>query len=89
MAFRDSSSVSANSSSLNIPIPATAVAGDFAIIFADFAFAISPVGGWTTLYLTSGLSTWDQYAASKNLSSTDITIGHITVTSGGTFQAVG
>lgn len=75
-------------SSLAIPICGAAQAGDFALLFGDAAFNITAVSGWTTIELANGAS-WDLYAASKTLSSGDISTGTVTFTAAGGFDMVG
>ncbi len=66
---------------------ATAVAGDTAYVFVCAAYGITALSGWSTVF-SDNLSTWNFYAATKTLSSGDISTGSITANYGGGFDAV-
>lgn len=86
MSFRGSSIQTTLTTSVVVPLPAGSAAGDLAILFSA-GFAPTLPSGWTSLYSESG--TWSLFAASKVLSSGDISAGNIPISFAGAFDGVG
>lgn len=83
---RGMESVVVNASSGNVPLPAGAVAGDFAVIGAAGGWNPNTPSGWTQFGYLSGTNT-SGGGYYKNLSPTDIVNGYVQVTFGDSFRA--
>jgi hypothetical protein len=83
------SAIQAGTGSNNITInfPAGAVAGDLAILFCGYAYPVDVPSGWDTEYsFTTGL--WNVFAASRVLTSGDISAGNVNVSNAGPYLGV-
>lgn len=84
--IRGTTSLATSNSTINIPFPAAAVAGDEAFIFVGGGWSVptSPTG-WTQLDNQAG-SNFNGFVAHKTLSSGDISTGFVTVAMAGFFD---
>jgi hypothetical protein len=74
----------ATTASLVVPIPATAVAGDRAVLHAEHAYSMSNPTGWTQLENLTGINV-NGYCGHKVLTSGDITAGSVTINASGSY----
>jgi hypothetical protein len=66
------------SNNITVTLPAGSVAGDLAILCCSYAYPVDIPSGWTPVYsFTTGL--WNVFAASKVLTSGDISAGNVNV----------
>ena len=79
--IRGSNSQTSTTTSLTIALPSGTQAGDFALLFVSNGHPPSVPSGWTVLYSESVIIQ-EGYAASKTLTSGDISAGSVTVSSG-------
>jgi hypothetical protein len=75
---------SGSASSLTVTLPSGTQAGDFAVIFFAGDFTPSLPSGWTSIATDSTGTGLTALAASKTLTSGDISTGSVTVSMGGT-----
>lgn len=82
---------STGGSTINIPLPTGSLAGDMAFVFfqseAYIPFYLpqpTPPAGWTALYTSPFPSTVNCVLATNTLTSTDISLGHISIVDAGT-----
>jgi hypothetical protein len=84
-----SSAIAYNVATVTVPLPASAVAGDFAVLFyAGYAALTAAPSGWTANEISSNTG-WNGATLSKALISTDITAGAVTLTSTGEYSLAG
>lgn len=84
---RSSNITSSSASNYTLTFPAGAVAGDVVVVFGGHGFAINVPAGWTQIDRTSAAN-WNGMVCAKQLTSADISIGSVTVTTGGAFNGV-
>lgn len=85
--IRNTAIQASSAGSFTVTWPIGTVAGDLAIIFAGGGFAPSTPTGWTQIDALTG-SNWNGAIYGKVMTAADIAAGSVTVTFGGSFDAV-
>jgi hypothetical protein len=73
-----------NASTVNVSWPSGTVASDTAIIYIGNGYAPNLPNGWTQILSVGG--NWSVLLLSRILTAADITTGHVTITTGGSFN---
>lgn len=83
--LRGSGVANSSAASYNLNWPAGTASGDTAVVFCGHAFVCNLPSGWTSVDSQTG-SFWNGATFSKTLNGTDISNGHVTVTTTGSFD---
>jgi hypothetical protein len=84
-AIRGSGIQASSNSSYTVNWPTGTAAGDLAVIAGGHGFGLNNPTGWTVLDNSTG-SNWNGAAWSRALTAADITTGHVTITTAGSFD---